>query len=448
LPIELPIVAPGSAGGDITSAQDGGALLRRTVLPGGVRVITEKIPGMRSATIGAWVNAGSRHEGAGQHGASHYLEHLLFKGTRTRSAQQIAQIFDAAGGEANAATGKEHTCYYARVLDEDVPLALDVICDMITDPLLEQVEFERERGVILEEISMHSDDPADLVFENFSSALFPDHPLGRPIAGTSAEIQSIDHEALEQYYRTHYLSSTLVIAAAGGVDHDVICDQVLKALETAKWDTSRFASSQPRIESHVATSALGDSHTQYRPGQQANIIIGSRGISANDDRRFAMSILHAIYGGGMSSRLFQQVREKRGLAYSVHSFSTGYSDTGLFGVYAGCAVENSSQVIELIAQEWDELAHEGVTDAELRQAKGQARGGLVLGLEDSGARMSRLGRAELIYGEISSVDEIIETINAVSVEDVAQVVSYLRSQPLIRVGVGPFEDGVEQVFQV
>lgn len=443
LPIELPIVPAADSAGTITAGQDGGALLRRSVLPGGVRVITEKIPGMRSASIGAWVGAGSRDEPGGSHGASHYLEHLLFKGTSKRSAHEIAQIFDAAGGEANAVTGKEHTCYYARILDEDVPLALDVICDMIVDPLLDAQEFERERGVILEEISMHSDDPADVVFENFTAALYPGHALGRPIAGTIAEIQELEREAVVDYYRAHYSSKSLVIAAAGGVDHDQICDQVTQILSGANWLADQSATPLAR-RSELLNGALADPapHTQYRPGQQANIVVGSRGLNSNDPDRYALALLHAIYGGGMSSRLFQQIREIRGLAYSVHSFSSGYADTGMFGVYAGCAVENAGQVIDLIDQQWRELLADGVTEAELSAAAGQARGGLVLGLEDSGARMSRLGRAELTHGEILSVDEMIERINAVTQEDIARVAKILNDQSQIQVALGPFENGI------
>lgn len=445
--IELPIVAAGTPGSDISAEQDGGALVRRTILPGGVRVITEKIPGMRSATIGAWVNAGSRDEVVGQHGGSHYLEHILFKGTRRRSAQEIAQAFDGVGGEANAATGKEHTCYYARILDKDVPLALDVIIDMITDPLLDVAEFERERGVILEEISMYADDPGDQVFENFTQSLFPDHPLGHPILGTTDEIQELSHSAVLDYYRGHYTGRGLVIAAAGGVDHDEICAQVTRALSSTKWDLDPgIIPAERRSVNPEGLLPIRSQHAHYRPGNQANLVIGSRGLGVADPRRYALSVLHAIYGGGMSSRLFQEIREKHGLAYSVHSFSTGYADAGIFGVYAGCAVENAPQVLELISEQWELLARDGVTASEIEQAKGQARGGLVLGLEDSGARMSRLGRAELVYGEISSIDEVISKIDAVQATDIMELVHEFQESPVAHAAVGPFDDDLSEII--
>lgn len=444
--LELPIALPGEPGSEITARQDGGAVLRRSILPGGVRVITEKIPGMRSATVGAWVNAGSRNETEGSRGASHYLEHLLFKGTARRTAQEIARVFDAAGGEANAATGKEHTCYYARIIDQDVPAALDAICDMITAPTLDEVEFERERGVILEEIAMHLDDPGDLVFENFAHTLFPDHSLGHPIAGTAAEIQEISHGAVTNYYRENYLPSELVIAAAGGVDHDEICRQVVEVLTVSGWQATSSAPARSRASDAEIAAPSARTHTQYRPGEQANLIIGSRGLTATDERRYALSILHAIYGGGMSSRLFQRIREEHGLAYSVHSFSSSFRDAGMFGVYAGCAVENSVQVLDLVAQEWKHLVHRGVTATELEQARGQVRGGLVLGLEDSSARMARLARAELVFGEIAALDETITRIDSVDAEHVMGLVEHLNEQPLLHAAVGPFEDGVEQLL--
>lgn len=442
----LPITAPGDPGSEITSEQDGGALLRRSILPGGVRVITEKIPGMRSATVGAWIGVGSRDEARREHGASHYLEHLLFKGTRRRSAQDIARVFDAAGGEANAATGKEYTCYYARIVDKDVPSALDVICDMITAPALDEVEFERERGVILEEISMHLDDPADLAFENFAQSLFPDHGLGRPIAGTTTEIQKISHSDIADYYRAHYQPAELVIAAAGGVDHEEICRQVTTVLKESGWLNARANRPSTGKADDVLPQPESASHTHYRPGEQANLLIGSRGLTATDERRYVLSVLHAIYGGGMSSRLFQKIREERGLAYAVHSFSSGFRDAGMFGVYAGCAVENAEQVLSLIAAEWDTLLRSGINEDELERARGQVRGGLVLGLEDSSARMSRLARAELVFGELATLDETIGRIDAVASADIMNLVEFLHEQPVLHTAVGPFEDGIEQIL--
>jgi len=441
---QLPIVAAGSAGSELSVEQDGGAYVRRSILPGGVRVLTEKIPGMRSAAIGAWVGAGSRDESTSSFGASHYLEHLLFKGTTKRTAKEIAQVFDAAGGEANAVTGKEHTCYYARVLDKDVPLAVDVIADMITSPLLEVTEFERERGVILEELSMHADDPTDLAFESFTESIFHAHPLGRPIAGTPEEIRKMEHHAIDTFYRAHYSAPALVITAAGGVDHEVVCDLVTKALVDGGWDLDAALAPNPRRNNAGIPPAQDPSAaiTLHRPGEQANLIMGGRGISANDPRRYALSVLHALFGAGMSSRLFQKVREDLGLAYSIHSFSSGYADAGSFGIYAGCAVENATVVLELIQQEWDRLIRDGVLADELAQAIGQVSGGLVLGLEDSGARMSRLGRAELTYGELASVEDTLARIAAVTADDVVSLADELATSPTSYTAVGPFEEDI------
>jgi predicted Zn-dependent peptidase len=236
VPLDLPLCSPGSPGSELTAGQDGGAIVRRSVLPGGVRVLTESMPGIRSATIGAWVGVGSRDERDGHHGSTHFLEHLLFKGTSRRSTMDIAEAFDAVGGEANAATGKEHTCYYARVLDADLPMAVDVIGDMVTSARLDPDELEIERGVILEELAMNDDDPADVVHEQFAAAVLGDHPLGRPIGGTPGSIRDVPRDAVWEHYREHYQPSTLVVTAAGGVDHEALCAQVAQALDTGGWD--------------------------------------------------------------------------------------------------------------------------------------------------------------------------------------------------------------------
>ena len=443
VPTQLPLVPSGSAGSELSLEQDGGALVRRTILPGGVRVITERIPGMRSAALGAWVPVGSRDEVAGARGSSHYLEHLLFKGTRRRTARDIARAFDAAGGEANAATSKESTCYFARVLDKDLPMAIDVIGDMITSPALDLEEFERERGVILEELAMHSDDPTDLVFEQFSRSVFGQHPLGLPIGGTPRDIEDILAATVRDHYQSHYDSTALVIAAAGGVDHDQICELVTAALSQGGWEMNPRIAPRSRRNTNGAIEAQpGSTTTVRRSGEQANVIIGGRGIAANDPRRYALSVLHAVLGGGMSSRLFQEIREKHGLAYSVHSFSTGYADSGLFGLYAGCAPANTGRVTEMLHAEWQRLIEFGLEDEELSHAIGQVSGGLVLGLEDSGARMSRLGRAELVFGELSSIETVLQETAAVTAADVVELAAGLFKSPLSLTAVGPFEEDV------
>ncbi|MFV2144559.1 M16 family metallopeptidase [Isoptericola sp. G70] len=436
----LPLVGAGQPGAELTAGQDG-ATIRRSVLPGGVRVLTEHMPGLRSATVGAWVGVGSRDETDGHHGSTHFLEHLLFKGTRTRSALDIAEAFDAVGGEANAATGKEYTCYYARVLDDDVPMAIEVIADMVTSARLDADELETERGVILEEIAMTDDDPGEVVHEEFAAAALGTHPLGRPIGGTPDTIRAVPRDAVLEHYRWHYRPETLVVAAAGGVDHDTIVQQVGDALVVGGWDLDPAGLPRGRRSSApdaVGVPAAGVELTIRRQVEQANVIVGGTGLSASDDRRFASTVMHAALGGGMSSRLFQEIREKRGLAYATYSFGQGHGGLGLFGLYAGCAPGKVDQVTTLMVAELERLAADGITDAELERSVGQLSGGMVLGLEDSGSRMSRLGRAELVLGELVTVDESLARIRAVTATDVRELAADLASRPRSVVRVGPF----------
>ncbi|MCV2396125.1 insulinase family protein [Actinotalea sp. M2MS4P-6] len=438
----MPLALPLEPGHELTAGQDGGALVRRSVLPGGVRVLTESMPGLRSATIGAWVGVGSRDERDGHHGATHFLEHLLFKGTARRTAMDIAEAFDAVGGEANAATGKESTCYYARVLDADLPMAVDVIGDMVTSARLDPDELEVERGVILEELAMNDDDPSDVAHEQFAAAVLGDHPLGRPIGGTPGTIRAVPRDAVWEHYREHYGPAGLVVTAAGGVDHDALCASVTTVLQDGGWPLD---DSTAPVARRVAGSAwVPDAGTEVvvrRATEQANVIVGGVGLTATDDRRYVMSVLGAVLGGGMSSRLFQEIRERRGLAYAVYSFSSSHADTGLFGLYAGCAPDKVDQVEQLMVAEWERLADESITTAELERSIGQLSGGLVLGMEDTGSRMNRLGKAELVQGELVSLSEALERIRAVTADDVQKLAAELASRPRSIVRVGPFGGG-------
>ncbi|QAY62294.1 insulinase family protein [Xylanimonas allomyrinae] len=438
----LPLVAAGEPGAELTAGQDG-ATIRRSVLPGGVRVLTEHMPGQRSATVGAWVGVGSRDETDGHHGSTHFLEHLLFKGTRHRSAMDIAEAFDAVGGEANAATGKEHTCYYARVLDSDLPMAIDVIGDMITSARLDATELETERGVILEELAMNDDDPSDVVHEEFAQAVLGTHPLGRPIGGTPDTIRAVPREAVWQHYQWHYRPETLVVAAAGGVDHDRVVGQVTEALAHGGWSLEEAVAPRERRSDVPETDGVPREGIQLsvrRAVEQANVVVGSTGLSATDERRFALSVLSAVLGGGMSSRLFQEIREKRGLAYSTYSFASGHGGLGTFGLYAGCAPGKVDVVEKLLHAELDRLASDGITAAELERSIGQLSGGLVLGLEDSGSRMTRLGKSELVFGELLGLEESLERIRAVTAQDVRDLAADLAARPRSVVRVGPFGD--------
>ena len=420
---------------------DGGSEVRRSVLPGGVRVLTEAMPGQRSATIGFWVGVGSRDEAPGQHGSTHFLEHLFFKGTKRRTALEIASAFDEVGGESNAATAKESTCYFARVLDTDLPMAIDVIADMITGAVLDPQEMEQERDVILEEIAMDSDDPTDVAHENFVAAVLGTHPLGRPIGGTPAAIRAVARDSVWDHYRRYYRPDELVVTAAGGLDHDVVCGLVVDALHSAGWNLEAAAAPvQRRSTERASITGTAGLHVVKRQVEQANIIMGCPSLVATDGRRFVMSVLNAVLGGGMSSRLFQEVREKRGLVYSTYSFASSYADAGYFGMYAGCTPSKVRQVIDLLGAELDKLAADGISDEELRKAEGQLCGGIVLALEDTGSRMSRLGRAELVSGEYQDIDETLRQIKAVTAAEVQELARELAAAPRTVTVVGPFEE--------
>jgi predicted Zn-dependent peptidase len=446
VPLDLPLVAPGTAGEQV-AGRDGDVVVRRTVLPGGVRVLTEQVPGLRSATVGAWVGVGSRDESSGHFGSTHFLEHLLFKGTARRTAMDIAEAFDAVGGEANAATGKEHTCYYARVLDADVPMAVDVIADMVTSARLDTDELETERGVILEELAMNDDDPSDVAHEQFATAVFGAHPLGRPIGGTPATIRAVPRDAVWEHYRESYRPDTLVVTAAGGVDHDALCAQVADALAVGGWALDPAATPAPRRPTGAAlvpgrdgVPGGGVELSVRRSTEQANVVLGGLAPASTDDRRYALSVLMAVLGGGMSSRLFQEVREKRGLAYSTYAFASGHVEGGLYGLYAGCTPGKVDEVTALMAVELEKMVDAPITSAELARSIGQLSGSLVLGLEDTGSRMSRLGKAELVHGELLSVDEALERVRAVTKADVQALAAELAAAPRIVVRVGPFGD--------
>jgi len=440
VPEALPLGPAGEPGTEISLEQDG-SVIRRSVLPGGIRVLSEAMPAQRSATIGAWVAVGSRDETDGHHGSTHFLEHLLFKGTPRRDAMDIAVAFDAVGGEANAATGKEHTCYYARVLDADLPMAVDVITDMVTSALLDAEEFETERGVILEELAMAGDDPVDVAHEQFATAVLGPHPLGRPIGGTPATIRGVPREAVLEHYRRTYVPSELVVTAAGAVDHDELCRQVLEAVRAGGWELDPAGvPAERRSAGDDALPTEGRALTLHRTTEQANVILGCQGLPAGDDRRWALSVLMTALGGGMSSRLFQEIRERRGLAYSTYAFASSYAEAGTVGLYAGCAPENTAQVVELLGEELDRIAAAPLPAEELERAIGQLSGNLVLGLEDTGSRMSRLGRAEIVHGELTTVAETLERVSAVTAEQVQALAVELAAKPRSLVVVGPFED--------
>jgi len=425
---------------ELSFTASGSSLVRRSVLPGGVRILSEQVPGARSATIGYWVAVGSRDETPATYGSTHFLEHLLFKGTTGRSALDIAVSFDSVGGEHNAMTAKEYTCYYAKIQDRDLPMAVEVIADMLTSSLIDPDEFETERSVILEELAMADDDPGDVANERFFEAVLGDHPLGRPIGGSPATINAATREAVWNHYRANYRPQDLVITVAGAVDHDELVAGVTAALQKAGWDLGITATPVGRRESEVDLITRGSHLTVVqRPIEQANVIVGVPGLTATDPRRSTMAVLNSILGGGMSSRLFQEIREKRGLVYSVYSFSPGYSDAGLFGMYAGCTPAKAVQVTELMMSEFKRIA-QGVTAEEISRAMGQLSGAAALALEDSDTRMSRLGRSEITLGEFVDLDESLRRLSLVTADGIRELADELSSRPLSISAVGAVDE--------
>lgn len=416
---------------------DGGAV-RRTLLPSGLRVVTEQVPGSRSAAVGMWVAVGSRNERPPVAGAAHFLEHLLFKGTARRSAAQLAEEIDAVGGELNAFTAKDHTCYYAHVLDADLELGIDLVCDVLADARLDAADVDLERGVVLEEIAIRDDDPEELVHDEFAAALLGSHPLGRPVLGSEASVRSLQRPALHRFYRRHYVPERMVLAAAGNVAHrDVVTalqrsfgHRLGRAGEPAMpW---RGRARPARLPKGPRLSLRNDD------SEQAHLMLGVRGLDRHDERRRVLGVLDAALGGGMSSRLFQQVREQRGLAYSVYSETSCYADTGTLSVYAGCGPERLGEVAAVIREVLAAIAADGLSDAELSRGKGQLRGALVLNSEDSGARMLKLGMSELHHAEHRTLEQVLAEIDAVTQHQVAVLARELLRRPLTAAVVGPY----------
>src|SRR6202044_3584481 len=423
----------------MATAEDG---VRRSVLPGGLRVVTEYLPAVRSVALGIWVGVGSRDEDLPHAGATHYLEHLLFKGTSKRTALDISAEMDTVGGEMNAFTAKEYTCYYARVLDEDLPLAVDILSDMVTSSLITPKDVDAERNVVLEEIAMNEDDPSDTVHEAFSAKLYGDTPLGRPILGTVDSINAITREQIYEHYRARYTPEHLVVAAAGNLDHDRVVELVRAAFGPALDRAAEPAPPRLNVGQNGHTAGTGIQLASSTI-EQANLVLGCEALARTDDRRFALSVLNAAFGGGMSSRLFQEVREKRGLAYSVYSFSAQHADSGLWGVYVGCLPSKADEVLSICVDEIAKVAEGGLSDAELARGKGQVRGSIVLGLEDPSSRMSRLGKAELVYPRLEPVDDVLASIDAVTHDDIRAIAAEILTRPKALAVVGPFDEGTE-----
>jgi predicted Zn-dependent peptidase len=405
----------------------------RTTLDSGVTVVTEHMAEVRSVSVGFWFDVGSRDEPDDLAGTSHFLEHLLFKGTETRSAKDIADIFDAVGGDLNAFTSKEYTCYYARVLDDDLPMATEVLSDMLTRSTIDAGEFESERKVILEEIAMHEDAPDELVHDLFFRSVWKEHALARPVLGYNETISGVERDRVASYWQNRYSPENLVVAAAGSVDHDALTERV-EAL---------FAKREGRtLRDGPSPVMRGVAEVHKRPTEQAHIVFGTEGVARDDDDRHALAVIDTVLGGGMSSRLFQEIREKRGLAYSVFSYRLMFADTGAFAVYAGTTPHNAETVMDIVRGEIASIVSDGITEAELERAKGHLKGSLVLSSEDPGSRMNRLGRQQITTGEILSVDDMIERFEGVGMDEVRRVAARVLGSGRYSVTVlGPFEEG-------
>ncbi|MBN3507671.1 insulinase family protein [Mycolicibacterium septicum] len=409
--------------------------VRRTDLPGGLRVVTEYIPSVRSASVGVWVGVGSRDEGRSVAGAAHFLEHLLFKATPTRSAVEIAQAVDAVGGELNAFTTREHTCYYAHVLDSDLELAVDLVADVVLRGRCATEDVEVERDVVLEEIAMRDDDPEDSLGDVFLSAMFGDHPVGRPVIGSVESIETMTRAQLHSFHVRRYTPERMIVAVAGNIDHDVVLSLVRQHFGP------RLEAGRTAVAPRKGAGRVGGKPSLLvvdRDGEQTHVSLGVRTPGRHWEHRWALSVLNTALGGGLSSRLFQQIRESRGLAYSVYSTVDTFADSGALSVYAGCQPERFDEVVRVTTDVLEGVARDGITADECRIAKGSLRGGLVLGLEDSGSRMHRIGRSELNYGEHRTIDHTLSQIGAVTLEEVNAVAHQLLSRDYGAAVLGPY----------
>ncbi|HUK95293.1 MAG TPA: pitrilysin family protein [Gaiellaceae bacterium] len=405
-----------------------------TELDSGERVISERLSSVRSVAIGFWIGAGSRDETDAKAGVSHFLEHLLFKGTASYSAQEIAEIFDALGGELNAATSREHTVVYARVPDDRLETALDVMGEMVFAPSF--AELDAERDVVLEEIAMYEDQPQELVHDLISEATFGAHPLGRPVIGDREVISSVTRRTLSAYHRSMYVPGNVVVAAAGNVKHEELQRLVLKAQRKA----ARPVTKGPRVRPALVKAPLPSVRFQRKDTEQYHVCIAAPGIARSDKRRFAASLLDSILGGSASSRLFQEIREKRGMAYAVYSFASQYTDTGQIGIYVGTREDKLAACLEIASEQIGEIAAGRLRPKELERAKENLKGRIMLSMESTANRMSRLGKSVITDTELLSIERLMAELDAVEPEALAELAGdLLAPEKLSAAGIGPTE---------
>lgn len=404
-----------------------------TRLANGLRVVMEQIPTCRSVSFGIWVKTGSRNESRQDNGISHFIEHMLFKGTERHSAQDIAEVFDGIGGNVNAFTSKEYTCYYAKVLDEHLPIAVDVLADMFFHSQLDETELGKEKNVIFEEISMYEDTPDDLVHDLVAKAAYGDHPLGYTILGSEQNLAGMKPADLRDYMNRHYNIENTVIAAAGNLDD--------KALELIERHFGSFRVSG-QTDAEQEPDFLGELLFHEKKTEQNHICLSLPGLSVRQDNLYSMILLNNAIGGGMSSRLFQEIREKRGLAYSVYSYHTSHADSGLFTIYAGTAPKQTEEVLKVTLELLHGVQRHALTAAELKKGKEQLKGSLILSLESTGSRMNRLGKNELMLGKHYGLDDMIRRIDAVTMEDIEQLIAGLFARPFAVAMVGSSDEAL------
>lgn len=410
-------------------------MYQRATLPNGLKVVGETIPYVHSASIGFWVSCGSRHETQAEYGISHLIEHMVFKGTQSRSAKAIAEAIDAVGGQLNAFTTKEYTCFYAKVLDQHFGLGMELLADMITQSLLDEEELQKEKNVVLEEIKSYEDSPDELVHDLFAETLLAAHPLGHPILGTPASIAEIDRKAIVDYKERFYTPDNACLAVAGNVPFDDVVAQAGKLWAALSGKTPAEDKAAPRIGQHTAV--------RRKDTEQVHLCIGTHGLHRRHDDKYAVLVLDSILGGSVSSRLFQELREERGLVYSTGSHHASYRDSGLFAIYAGTSMTNFNDVVAIIRQQLEALCEKTVAPTELRRAKEQLKGNLWLSLENTSNRMSRLAKSEMFYGHFLAPEEVVERIEQVTTEKVQQVAQSLFSlDKLVMAAVGPFPENL------
>lgn len=410
-------------------------MYHKSVLPNGIRVVSEAIPYVKSVTLGVWVGTGSRSEQQHNHGISHFIEHLLFKGTTSRSAKDIAEIVDEVGGQLNAFTAKEYTCYYIKVVDSHIELAMDILSDMLINSRFDPEDIAREREVVLEEVKMYEDSPDELVHDIHLDRNWAGHALGRNILGTVDSINSFDRTLVLDYYRDFYTPDNMVVAAAGNLSHEALVELTNRFFSKL---TSKKAAVHHQVPVLTPTRIF-----QPKETEQVNLCLGTTSVAQNAPEIYPVHILNNILGGGISSRLFQAIREERGLAYSVYSYQTNYSDAGLLTVYAGTRPTNAEQVIQLILAGISQLKREGISEKELTRAKEQIKGSMLLGLESSSSRMSRIGKMEITLGKYISLDEVVAKIEQVTISDIKEMAERLfRPETFCFTALGPVDEKV------